>query len=61
MRSVFVLVHTPSFDLIPRIVKLQVAGSICTRLLDRTGLTDLQHQIVIPFALDIDMRRCAEE
>jgi len=34
---------------------------ITMRLLDRTGLTDLQHQIVIPFALDIDMRRCAEE
>ena len=26
-----------------------------TRLLDRTGLTKLQHQIVIPFALDFDM------
>ncbi len=34
---------------------------ITTRLLDRTGVTDLQHQIVSPFALDIDMRRCAEE
>ncbi len=28
---------------------------ITTRLLDRTGLTDLQHQIVIPFSLDFDL------
>jgi len=30
---------------------------ITTRLLDRTGVTDLQHQIGIPFSLDFDLGR----
>ncbi len=34
---------------------------ITTRLLDRTGVADLQHQIVIPFALDFDLGCRTEE